>query len=577
MCESDHNYDDREVTNSLIDLSEVSIYFNDNKTKGSRSAVEWTNAITGWKKPNDNALKTNNGNTIKKKRIVERSLTDLTYGNGYSNQNFGDDYWSNGSALGEQKQAVRCIGDEMETFPVPPWKSNIEQGTCRYIHDNGSYRTLKFMYDDRKEWYTMRKKRPEKVSTTWHHTCKRMQREMKRQLKKELATAERERDRNLNLKSRQSSAKSSTGYTSAEETHISTGRSLLSVEENLTEAKKGNQYFEQSVEKEPQQSIHNELFIGREQSVKHKEVASNDTRLSGIEYVKHVRRKETRVRSTHSDGAVNQKGKMKTIHESEPVTPVPHYSIPSGSQMIKSASDLFIENFSTRISALEDEIKKDSKWLRKNENDLTKMQSNRPKYREAGRSNFKDSLTPRGPIRTEHLTSDIFSVKPMAQKELRPLDKIKNGNKTNNMGDFIQNERYGNSPNKNNHINHNGFTNANNNNMELDRGPIYKGADDICKQGLFDTLTGTKINTQNNKKTSKGFSTPSTITLCDNGSNNGNTSQHVNEKAGDLYRPIPIVIEKKHEKRGTLQNVPALLPEISGKRLEPTSVGHRLM
>lgn len=570
MCESDHNYDDREVTNNLIDLSEVAIYLNENKAKGSKSAAD---TISGWRKPHDSVSKTNNGNTVKKKKSVERSLTDLTYGSGYSNYNIGDDYWSNGSVLGEQKQAVRCIGDEMETFPIPPWKSNIEQGTCRYIHDNGSYRTLKFMYDDRKEWYTMRKKRPEKVSTTWHHTCKRMQREMKRQLKKEMATAERERT----LKSRQSSAKSSTGYTSAEDTHMSTSRSLISLEETMNEPKRNNQQTEQSVDKE-NHSGKNELFIGREQPNKNKETLS-DSRIPGNEYnIKHNRRKETRVRSTHSDGAVNQTRKMKTIHESEPVTPVPHYSIPSGSQMIKSASDLFIENFSTRISALEDEIKRDSKWLRKNENELTKMQSNRPKYREAGRPNFKENgmanVTPRGTVRTEHLASDIFSVKPMAQKELRPLEKVKNGNKTNNIGDYIQNERYGINPNRNNY---NSLTNANNNNSELDRGPNYKAADDISKQGLLDALTGTKINTQNNKRTSKGFSTPSTITLCDNGSNNGNASQQVNEKSGDLYRSIPIVIEKKSEKRGAIQNVPALLPEISGKRLEPTSVGHRLM
>ncbi|XP_045194414.1 uncharacterized protein LOC123550041 [Mercenaria mercenaria] len=571
MCETDHSLDDREVTNCLIDLSEVAKYVTDNKSKVSRTAInDWSDEGIGWKKSYENALKTNNTNNVKKKRNVERSLTDLTYGSGYSNQNQGDDYWSNSSTLLEHKPAVRCIGDDLETFPIPPWKSNIEQGTCRYIHDNGSYRTLKFMYDDRKDWYTMRKKRPEKVSTTWHHTCKRMQREMKRQLKKELATAERERDRNVNSKSSQSSVIESAEPSASGEdtdTRATTSRSLISVDEKLEERSSHQQL---------------ELFVGREPLNKNKDVAGSDPKLPSNEYhSKHIHRKETRVRSTHSDGAVNQTRKMKTIHESEPVTPVPHYSIPSGSQMIKSASDLFIENFSTRISALEDEIKKDSKWLRKNENELTKIQSNRTKYREVSRSNFKEggtaSITPRGPVRTEHLTSDIFSVKPMAHKELRPLEKIKSGNKTSNIGqngDYIQNEKYGNTPNRNNY---NSFTNGNNFYSDFDRGTSYKAADDISNQGLFNTLTGTKINTQNNKKTSKGFSTPSTITLCDNSSNSGNTSQHVNDKSGDSYRSIPIVIEKKPDKRGTLQNIPALLPEISGKRLEPTSVPHRLL
>lgn len=568
MSTVNHNSDDREVTNCLIDLSEVVEYVNENKTKASKtpqSISDWADAVVGWRKTFEFPRKSTNTVTgignVKKKRTVERSVTDLHYGSAYYNQNQGDDYWSNSSTISEYKPSVRCIGDDFETFPIPPWKSNIEQGTCRYVHDNGSYRTLKFMYDDRKDWYTMRKKRPEKVSATWHHTCKRMQREMKRQLKKDLAVAEREREKNTGSKSDRSSARQSVEPSSGEETQTSTSR------------------IPSEAERHTPQML--DLCVGSENQMKRKEAQSQGLRPISYEYnVKTINRKEHRVKSTHSDGAVNQARKMKTIHESEPVTPVPHYSIPSGSQMLKSASDLFIENFSSKISALEDEIKRDSKWLRKNENELSKLQSNRAKYRDATRSikeNGSSSVTPRGPIRTEPLTSDIFSVKPMAHKEVKPLENIKsNTSKSSNIGqngDQLH-DTYGSTPNSNNC---NAYTNGFTYHSEMDRGLNgYKANDDSSKYTLFNTLTGTKINTQNNKKTSKGFSTPSTITICDN-SPAGSTSHHFNEKTADAFRQIPVMPEKKSEKRGTLQNIPALLPEISGKRLEPASISHRLL
>lgn len=555
MTEISHDYDTRDFTNSLLDLSELATYESENNFRRCASQNDLKEVLSGWKRPGEISKLSKNSN-LKKKRGVERSVTELHYGSTYPSQQAQEDYWSNSLVPNEQRAVVRRIGDEFETYPIPPWKSNIEQGTCRYIHDNGSYRTLKFMYDDRKDWYTIRKKRPEKVSTTWHHTCKRMQREMKRQLKKDIAVAERERARNSKSKSDQNSARSGTEATSGEDTARSVSR--LSSEEAKND-RIGPQKLDISFSRET---------LVAEQKVTDMENSIQNTECHGRSILK----KETRVKSTHSDGALNQVSKMKTINESEPVTPMPQYSIPSGSHMLKSVSDLFIENFSSRISALEDEIKKDSKWLRKNENELTKLQSNRAKYRDVTRPANKDgssSVTPRGSLRTEALTSDIFSVKPMASKEAKPLDKIKsNNNKTSTQpNDIMQNEAC----NKNSSST---YTNTMNGiNSDIEKGLTgYKTLVDNSKQTLFDTLTGKKINTHGNKKSSKGFSTPSTITLCDNSPNSG---QEFSEHRVDAFRQI--IVDKKAERKGTLQNIPAFLPEISGKRLEPTSISHRLL
>ncbi|KAL4234773.1 hypothetical protein ACF0H5_006415 [Mactra antiquata] len=575
MTENDHNADDREVTNSLIELSEIAKHVIDSKLRNAplkNAPNDYSESVRGWRPSLENPSKPNNAGNVKKKRPVERSLTEFHHGNSFQPQ--PDEYWSNASGVGERKAVVRCMGDDCDTFPIPPWKSNIEQGTCRYVHDNGSYRTLKFMYDDRKEWYTMRKTRPEKVSTTWNHACRRMQREMKRQLKKDIAQAEKEREKN-------SSSRASIDPSSGEETHRS--RSRVSFEEPKQSAVT---FHEPTQERNNIHTTHSVEVKNIPDTVKVEPTVIDKPPLKPIESLgKGIYKKEIRIKSTHSDGAINQGRKMKTIHESEPVTPIPQYSIPSGGQMLKSVSDLFIENFSSRISALEDEIKKDSKWLRKNENELTKIQASRTKYRDATRSNFKDSgsnsVTPRAPAKTETLTSDIFSVTPMAQKELAPLEKtggyssVKDKSRSNSInsentpGDFSRGFL-----NKNNHLTQlNGFKF----NSEMERNLTNLNSTvDYTKQALINTLTGTKINTIGNKKSSKGFSTPSTITICDNSSSNASPSHTLTDPQGESYKNVSFV-DKKHEKKVPVQSIPALLPEIAGKRLEPTSISQRLL
>ena len=549
-----HDDEERTYINSLLDLSEINKYSEIRKVY-KVSVADWSDAVIGWKVGTP-ALKAQSApTTIKKRKSVERSYTEIHYGNSSTSQ--GDEYWSNSSASADYKAAVRCISDDFETYPIPPWKSNTEPGTYRYIPDNGSYRTLKFMYDDRKEWYTIRKRYPEKVCTAFHQNCKRMQREMRRQIKKDLKELSLEREKSP--VSISSSKLSVENQNSGEETsHSTVDKPNVDVNKNQVKINdKINAHL-------------NEYFSTPEKALKSEPIPRPM-----------YKTREPRVKSTHSDGAVNQVKKMKTIHESEPVTPVPQYSIPTGGQMFKSASDLFIENFSSRISALEDEIKKDSKLLRKNESDIQKIQTSRSKHREQLRNglkenNFTGNGTPRIPAKSEALTSDIFSVKSVGQKDLKPLEKTRGylKNNINSVGDFAPpNILHYSSPKP---LNHN-YAFQPNSGSELDKTSTNsKPSIENTKQALLNTLTGTRINTNNHKKTSKGFSTPATITLCDNTPTNSETLLQ-SEHTYDAFRNVPLVLDRKNERKGSIQSVPAILPEISGKRLEVTSVSHRLL
>ena len=507
---NDHNAGDRNSTVSLLDQSDLS-WYSDKRNVHKTLSDDWSEAVVGWKPvvpfPKPIASTTT---VVRKKKTVDRSLTDLHYGATQYGMQF-EDFWSN--SYPEFKAVVRCVGDDFDSFPTPHWKSNVEQGTFRYIPDNGSYRTVKLMYEDRKEWYTVRKKRPEKVSTTWHHSYKRMQREMKRQLKKDIATSDR-----------------------SDTSRSSTRNSFWDSEPNSGEN-------------------------------------SSRTENPGIhqEHSKSPDRPTYRVKSTKSDGAIVEKGrKMKTIHESEPPSPMPHaYSIPTGTQMLKSVSDLFIENFSSRLHALEEEMNKDSKWLRKNSEDIAKIQ-NRTKYKDYTKANLKENIngsTPRLPLKTETLTTDVFSVKSVGQKELKPLEKTSSYKPNNHAGDFlaVNNHKPDLLPAHSKYI------------SDVDKTLNgYKNAIESTKESLFNTLTGTKINTQRKgKENSKGFSSPSTITICEDKTKTNSSHSEIPHHIG-VFRHVP-VIDKKDKNKSQMQNVPAVLPEISGKRLEMNSITQRML
>lgn len=500
---SDHNADDRNITVSLLDQSDQ-FWYADKRNVQKTVLDDWSEAVTGWKPIlHFPKLVTNTNTVVRKKKAIDRSLTDLHYSSAqFGNQN--EDYWSNSST--EFKAVVRCVGDDFDSFPTPHWKSNVEQGTYRYIPDNGSYRTVKLMYDDRKEWFTVRKRRPEKVSTTWHHSCKKMQRDMKRQLKKDI-----------------NSDKSDTSRSS-------TRNSFMESEPNS----------------------------GENTSRSEKQVRSQENS------------QKYRVKSTKSDGAVIEKGKkMITIHESEPNSPMPHYAVPGGTQLIKSVSDLFIENFSSRLHALEEEMNKDSKWLRKNSEDIAKIQ-NRTKYKDYTKTNLKENMngvTQRVPLKTEALTTDVFSVKSVGQKELKPLEKTTGYRHNTHGGDFLP---------PNNHKSE--FLPANSKYAsELDKTfNGYKNAIETTKQSLFNTLTGTKIDTQqHNKHNSKGYSSPATITICEDKPKTN--AAHAESEQMNVFRHMPIIMEKKDRTKHQVQNAPAVLPEISGKRLEMNTISQRLL
>lgn len=504
---NDHDADDRTHIVSLLDQSDL-FWYADKRNVLKTISDDWNEAVTGWKSvvpiPK---LVTNNNPVVKKRKTVDRSLTEFNFGGTPYSQS--EDFWSNSST--EFKSVIRCVGDDFDSFPTPHWKSNVEQGTYRYIPDNGSYRTVKLMYDDRKEWYTIRKTRPEKVSTTWHHNYKKMQREMKRQLKKDLSSPD-----------RSDTSRSST-RASCRDSEPNSGDNT-SRSENQSKSQNNSQKLEKPL---------------------------------------------YRVKSTKSDGAViEKKGKMRTIHESEPCSPMPHYSVPVGAQMMKSVSDLFIENFSSRLHALEEEMNKDSKWLRKNSEDIARLQT-RAKYRDYTKANLKENVngtSQKLPLKTEALTTDVFSVKSVGKKELKPLEKTTGYRHSSHGGDFLPNNQKSD------------FLPANSKYVsDVDKTVNgYKNAIETTKQSLFNTLTGTKIDTQHqSKQNSKGYSSPSTITICEDKTKIH--AAHTEHEQMNVFRHMPVIMEKKERTKHPLQNAPAVLPEISGKRLEMSTISQRLL
>lgn len=545
----DHHTDGNDITFSLIELSEMGTYlFESNRANKS----EWSDAMFGWKSGLNSLKLSNSITSVKKKKVLERVVSSLHNG-GLCSNHVGDYYWSNTSS--EPKVNVRCVSDDFKEFPIPPWKSNIEQGTYRYIQDNGSYRTLKFMFDNRRDWYTIRKNYPEKVSAAWHYTCKRMQQEVRRQQWKDLTNADKERGTNQDLNS---SARSSVEPDCCDDTYASKSDTNI-------EAKCDLEKISPTVTKK---------YVQR--NIK----ATNEPETFMLDTViRPLYKNEIRVESTHSGPTICPAKKMKTIHESEPVTPVLQQLMSTGSQMCKSATDLFIKNFSSRICALEDEIKKDSKWLRRNEIDLTKAQNARTKFKEMQCSIFIENcsshLSPRV-SKTEALTSSIFSVKPITQKDLKTLEKTRSYNKSAATGsqnsDIINHDTSRSLSSNSTKITHNDRTNPGSDSEQTNNN--YKSSVNNSNQLFLSTLTGTKINTLINKRASKGLSTPSTITICDNSSTAA--ANILAEHHSGTFKQVHVV-DKKNEKKVYLQNVPpALLPEISGKRLEMTNISHRL-
>ncbi|KAL3858999.1 hypothetical protein ACJMK2_009240 [Sinanodonta woodiana] len=462
---------DKTLTASLLNLSDRSKYSETGYLQQTLKN-DWSEAVSGWKPVVPYPRYMNQSTTVngaKKRKDIDRLLTDI------QPPNHGRNDFAN-SSLSEpvDSKSVRCVDDDFGNLPVPPWKLNIEQGTYRYIPNSGSYRTLKFMSDDRKDWYTIRKKFPEKLSSSWLHSCKRIQREIKRQLKRDM---------------------------------------------------------------EIQRKTPNSTRINEQENSEH---------LNKLEMDKlfHKQEQEIRARSSQSEGANRL---MQTITEDEIANHTHSASIPSGVLLKKSASDLFIENFSSRISALEKEMRHDSRVLHKNGvEDISKIVQKQYKDR------MKDSKenTPRLPYRAETITQDIFSVKKVGNRDLNPLERVGSYRHIGQGDGIPYPQTYPSS--------------------ELEKAlNSYKSSLENTKLSPFNTLTATKLI---NKRSSKIVAMPATVTVGENNSVGNNQDRSAGDSS--INERKNSASSKKKPKRGPM---PGILPEISGRKMQVTPISHRLL
>ncbi|XP_060063777.1 uncharacterized protein LOC132544222 [Ylistrum balloti] len=502
MSYENHMENERDVTSCLIDYSDGSKY-TDRSTFKTKLKCDWTEGVTGWQNivPSPQYVPHHVSNVIRKRKSDKLPEWQRSA----NSDHFAD-------MLGENSKAgVRCVGDDFENFPIPPWKANVEQGTFRYVPNNGFYRTIKFLtLDERREWFTVTKKQPEKVSMSWQN--KRFQKELKRQLRREFSNYQHYRQR-----------------------------------------------------QSPSVSMHESVDTANTTS-------ENPTARS------ESRRSNRRIRSTHSQSSSSSQLAEPQQKPSES----PIKSAPVSSYLQKSTSDLYIENFTHRITALEEELKRDSRIVRKNHDEpsATKNNSKSKNYsvKDLAQKQREKDTTPRQPPPSKEVMSkESFVIKPVGNRDLKPIEKPVMQN-TSGDGDktTVTQLKYTNSASVNGDgtvMNFPNFQNQDNiGSGELDKTlHSYKVAIETTKQSLFQTLSATKIK---RRASGKGFTSPATIGACENISSN---NDNIPDKVGKNGHPrghgsITQKDVKAQDKKGPIVGI---LPEISGKRLEVPPTGHR--
>lgn len=465
-----HMNENRQLTNALTRFSENSKHEDENNFKNTVND-NWNEAVTPWKAvvshpsyyPHQVSL------VIKRKqKPVDNRVPD------WQRTNLVD---------GETKQTVRCVNDELEHGSYLYWKGMVEQVTYRYVPHNGYYRTMKFLSFDRRDWFTVNKKQPEQVSMSWQ--SKRYQKELKRQLKRDMET-------------------------------------------------------------------HNKKDAERKESARRELLEDN----SELAFIEMSEKKEYTECTRHRAKSTKSPNLPTRYQRGEDGCLVPEVkSAPLPGDLYKSRSDLYIENISLRISALEREIANDSK-LKKTQDEQIKPLF-RPKVRENG------NVTPR-PYKKESLSDDIFTAKSVGPKELKPPEKL------------MPISRISTAESKSAPVTHLKYTTTSGNDATCVNLPTldlektlnsYKMAIETTRQSLLNTLNGKHIS-RRTTITGKNYSSPTTITICDSGDGS--------EKGSSLQEFIrPLKGEKRGRNKKESVGVATLLPGISGKRLEVPPTSHR--
>ncbi|XP_041376175.1 uncharacterized protein LOC121388751 [Gigantopelta aegis] len=130
-------FGNRALINSLVDISEEVKFFQ--YTPGSSlNGCEFDDGVSSWSQP----VSRRKYETNTKPQRKRRPLVDCE----------------------KPRAVIRMVSDDYNNnFSSELWKSNVEPGTFRYIPNNGQYRLGKMVREER-DWFTVRKKQPEKVT-----------------------------------------------------------------------------------------------------------------------------------------------------------------------------------------------------------------------------------------------------------------------------------------------------------------------------------------------------------------------------------------------------------------------------
>ncbi|KAK3085880.1 hypothetical protein FSP39_009986 [Pinctada imbricata] len=507
-----HFDNDRDISANLVDLSDY--YDAKEDSKRSRTLqTDWNEAVVGWKNivpfPVYNPPNYVPNGVIRRKTRYEKATVEF-------------EEW-----LSDKKASVKCVGDDFDEIPIPEWKANVEQGTYRYVANNGYYRTMKFLsQNEKQEWYTVTKRHPEKVSMSWQN--RRFQKELKRQLKKDL---------------RSKGNVPPDGKIHRERTDLS-----------------------HRIHREKTDIIASDRTSKREakariRSVQSEAPPSNRNKSPYIDFQS----------PTMNDNGQEEKRKDLPKCKSEP------------QNLDKTAREVFIDNFATRISALERELVKDTK-IRKVPETTTDpspalpVSPKTPKQPTDKESDLDDVSTKKSKnlIQQEIMTvRSMIDIGSITRHDLRPIEKVtpaqrlktinpESSKKTHSAHATPSQIRYTTStgsdaaslgvPSIPSH-----FTIAS---PELEKAlHSYKVAIETTKQSLLNTLSGPK---HARRAGTKNLSAPAAIAICD-------------DPGGDRARKDAHA-QSKSERRNEIRKRDAsfvVLPEISGKRMEVSTTTNR--
>ena len=320
------------------------------------------------------------------------------------------------SDINTANMVVRCLQEDFNPdHHKIAWKANVEPGTYRYICNNGIYRSTKFAKQD-SEWVTAKRSR---FASERHVSLNPEVRQAQRSLKKDLSQHfQRMHTEHLKLQTEASPPQGSRSPVSSRvdgklpyaESPLALGNSAAFCREPSSD--KTNGISVASCLTPPSGRTHGTLAPSYPEppSSRTLEISAQSLEPPSARYLGNTAPQPSRNSASHA------------------ITYAEYSRSNNNLKISKSASDLFLENFSTRMTAIENEEKGQAG---------RRSQSPEPKsglssvQAPLGGKKSVEAVTTSEPGRflvkqVEDISKDVFLVRPVvrAEQPLRPLEKL---------------------------------------------------------------------------------------------------------------------------------------------------------